>query len=118
MAGNGYAFPMKPQNYIFKETLEGIICRTFDITTQELLGRYNRKHVVYARHFYRYCLKIFTAYNLVYIAKITNCKQHGTVLHSIDTAANLMATDTDYRVKCEQIIRKIENNLIIMPKRK
>jgi hypothetical protein len=53
-------------------------------------------------------------YSLRKVAQLTGC-DHATVIHSSKTCRNLMDTDREYREKCNQVIEKVNNNLLILP---
>lgn len=110
-----YGYPIKPKSV--RVTLVGAVCRAFDVDAQALMSKTRAIDLVYPRHFYRYALKKFTNYTLDTIAELTGCTNHASVIHSVRTAENLMLTDADYRAKCDQVLKKILNNQILMPKK-
>ena len=119
-----------------KETLDGCIARVFDIPEVYLSVKGRYMIFTYAKHLRRYiferllkngtlaennfrrfegrehrnCFK----YCLKEVAELTGC-DHATVVHSSRTCQNLMETDRIYREKCNQVIEKLNNNLLILP---
>jgi hypothetical protein len=53
-------------------------------------------------------------YTMDQIAFMSGCDRC-TVIHSISECKNLMETDRIYREKCNQVIEKLNNNLLILP---
>jgi hypothetical protein len=114
------------------ETLDECVKRVFGIDDMDLTRKQN---IVYARHLKRHILertgldgkltdlvrisgtsadsRLFK-YSLSQIAEICNC-DHATVIHSSKTAKNLIDTNKDYKAKADEVLRKIELNLIIFP---
>lgn len=53
-------------------------------------------------------------YTIEQVAIMSGCDRC-TVIHSISECKNLMETDRIYREKCNQVIEKLNNNLLILP---
>lgn len=73
----------------------------------DFLVRSRKKEIVNARHACAYLLKKFTGLTLKEIAEYIGTKDHTSVINSIKSATNWMATEIEYRVK----IKKLENEL-------
>jgi hypothetical protein len=115
------------------EMLKDCIERIFKVS---LDGKRGKRNIVYARHLFRYilshigikgdwidtnrskiswtCKKTFM-YSQDEIAELTGCLR-SNVFSSVKTASGLIETDKSFRYKAEKIIRKIEFNLIVLPK--
>ncbi len=102
---------------IFRETLEGNICRVFLINPIDLFGKDRDRNIIYARHLYRYFIKKHTSYSLAKLGEMSGCG-HSNVINSVKVVENLVATDKSFREKFESIEKLISQNLILMPKRK
>ena len=66
-----------------------------------------KREIINARHACAYLLKKFTGLTLREIAEYVGLNDHTSVMNSIKSATNWMATEIDYRMK----IKKLENEL-------
>ncbi len=66
-----------------------------------------KREIINARHACAYLLKKFTGLTLKEIAEYVGLNDHTSVMNSIKSATNWMATEIDYRMK----IKKLENEL-------
>jgi len=73
----------------------------------DFIVRSRKKEIVNARHACAYLLKKFTGLTLKEIAEYIGTKDHTSVINSIKSATNWMATEIEYRIK----IKKLENEL-------
>lgn len=136
MTRPGISWYTAPGVLINKQTLDSCIAEVFGFPEIYLTVKGRYALFIYAKHLKRYILERMLKngdladdnyrrlegrehrksfkYSLRKLGDLTNC-DHATVIHSSKTCRNLMDTDRTYREKCNQVIEKLNNNLLILP---
>ena len=99
--GNKYATISKDQ--VVEE-----ICNEFDVDKEQFLKLKCRKpYFSDPRKLYCYIRVRRMGAKLVHVGKELCGYDHTTIIHSCKTFEPLFETDTDYREKCERVLRKL-----------
>lgn len=84
-----------------------IICEGEKLTFDSLLGENRKEEIVYARQLIMYFAKIKKIGSLSFIGNRLG-KDHATVLHSVKSINNYIATDKEKRERISQYEKKLD----------
>jgi chromosomal replication initiation ATPase DnaA len=100
------ASPVKKRDFTcLVENIIEEVNREFKVNCTE---QTRKKSIVYARHAASYLLKKHT--NLIWLEIATTCgnTDHSTAMNSYRTCIDLMATDEDYAISVNNIIKRLQ----------
>ncbi|MDR2810677.1 MAG: chromosomal replication initiator protein DnaA [Tannerellaceae bacterium] len=85
------------------QTIMEVVCKYFNLEISALQAHTRKQEVVLARQIAMYLSRKYTDCSLSHIGKVIGNKDHATVLHGINSVANLMATDKSFSAKVENM---------------
>lgn len=102
-----------------------VVSEVFQVPVSSIKGTDRRRPIIDARHTVIYILKQYTNQHLIDIAlnfngkspimidgKVVRCKNHATIIHSYNTAANLIETNPKYKQSINTVLRRLLLNQI------
>lgn len=79
------------------EAIQELVCKSFRITIQDMLGPARPQEIVWPRQVAAYLCRRFTEFSLPALGRMFGGRDHGTILHAIRAVRNRI--DTNRKVK-------------------
>lgn len=87
--------------------IKSIVSKFYGITPSDLNYKTRKREIVECRQIGMYYGKMFTKRSLSQIGLVMGGKDHATVLYSIRVVNNLIDTDKDFRLFCDNVKSRI-----------
>jgi len=88
--------------------LHKVVTEYFNISLESIKSKTRKKEIVIARHVAMYLTKQYTNHSLKYIGDYCGGRDHSTVLHAIQAVNDMLATEQNFKLSLEEIIRKVK----------
>lgn len=102
------------QNFVEKvareisiETIQRAVCEYLEVDLDALKAQSRKREIVQARQLAMYFAKELTNQSLKTIGFHFGGRDHSTVIHSLQTVSNLMATDRDFNKQVQTLRKKL-----------
>jgi chromosomal replication initiator protein len=85
-----------------------IVCRQFNIKTEEIKGKQKNREFAYPRQIAMYILRNVTELSYTKIAEVFEKKDHTTVIYAVDKISQQMSEDVETKNVIEDLIMRIK----------
>ena len=91
---------------ITTDTIKGVVCKHYNISTEEMISRSRKKSIVWPRQMAIYFARKYTDHPLQLIGKSFN-RYHATIIHSITAVEKGLKEDAVVRKQVEYLSEKL-----------
>ena len=98
------------ENKVTIDLIQTTVCKFFKISKNEMLSSRRSRYLVRPRQTAIYLAKLLTSKSLPEIGRSFSNRDHTTVIHSVRTASNLLATDPIFISVYDNIIYDLVKN--------
>ena len=101
-------FESKKKKVINVKLIKEIICKEFDITISDIDSKKRTRQIAYPRQIAMYITRQITELSLPKIGEEFGGRDHSTVIHAYDKIEKDMQEDPVFKIKVNDIIKKIK----------